>query len=242
MDKSNLGMRMKRYEEVYKYKLVPRSYTIIRLDGRAFHTFTKGLKKPFDKRVVDAMINTTFKLKSEIQGCKLAYVQSDEISLVLTDFDTHEMQPWFGNEVQKITSVSASIATSTFNAVSGIDRIANFDSRVFQVPSHTEVYNYILWRQQDAIRNSISACAQALYSPKQLNGKNQILMREMITDKSEEFTQIMLDLGYESEEYYTWEDIPDFLKYGMLIYFKNDELYAGHVSLEMFDEILIKQE
>ena len=195
MKRDALGDRMKRYENATRDFLMPRSYTIMRIDGKAFHTFTKGLEKPLDKRIEDGMIGAMAALFEKIQGVKYAYTQSDEISLIITDFDTFETQPWFGGNVQKMTSVSASIAANGFNKswlydafikgsmnMLNYDKIpwAEFDSRVFQLPNKNEVINYLIWRQQDAIRNSISSSAQALFSPNKLHGMNQIQMKEML--------------------------------------------------------------
>jgi tRNA(His) guanylyltransferase len=193
MKKDSLGDRMKRYENVTRNYLQPRTYTIIRIDGKAFHTFTKGLNKPFDDNLGEAMVGAMGELFAKIQGVKYAYTQSDEISLVLTDFDTFETQSWFGGNVQKMVSVSASHATVGFSKVwlykefmknlSAVNysqlKWAEFDSRVFQLPNRDEVINYLIWRQQDAVRNSISGLAQSLYSAKKLHGKNQSDMQEM---------------------------------------------------------------
>jgi tRNA(His) 5'-end guanylyltransferase len=129
-------------------------------------------------------------------GAKLAYVQSDEISIVLTDFEDISTQAWFDNNLQKMCSVAASMATSEFNRLrlmgglfpmSVYDikqfRMAEFDARVFQIPQKVEVLNYLIWRQQDATRNSIASVAQSLYSSKELNGKNGNDQQEMIFQK-----------------------------------------------------------
>lgn len=113
--KDSLGDRMKAYENISRIYLTKRSPVIIRIDGKAFHTFTRGFAKPFDKFFMTAMQETAKHLCKEIVGCKLAYVQSDEISLLLTDYDTIGTQPWFENNLQKLVSVSASIATLAFN-------------------------------------------------------------------------------------------------------------------------------
>lgn len=113
--KDSLGDRMKGYENISRIYLTKRSPVIIRIDGKAFHTFTRGFAKPFDKFFMRAMQITAQKLCEVISGCKLAYIQSDEISLLLTDYDTIDTQPWFDNNLQKLVSVSASIATLTFN-------------------------------------------------------------------------------------------------------------------------------
>ena len=116
MKRDKLGDRMKtNYEEVYKYKLTRRTPVIIRLDGKAFHTFTRGLKKPFDEIFMMSMQETMKYLCENIQGCVLGYTQSDEITLVLVDYKKLDSSAWFDYEVQKLSSVSASMATVAFN-------------------------------------------------------------------------------------------------------------------------------
>ena len=114
--KDQLGDRMKAfYEDRTRIKLPRRTYTIIRIDGKAFHTYTKGLKRPFDTGLIDDMNWTTEYLCKNIQGVKFGYVQSDEISLVLTDFDTLQTDLWFDGNLQKMASIAASMATARFN-------------------------------------------------------------------------------------------------------------------------------
>lgn len=200
--KDSLGDRMKKfYEDRTRFSLLRRTYTMIRIDGKAFHTYTKGLKKPFDIGLIEDMNATAAYLCKNMMGAKLAYVQSDEISVLLTDFDDLSTQAWFDNNLQKMSSVAASLATSEFNRLR-LARIinsneetpikllmiekktmANFDARVFQLPTLTEVVNYFIWRQQDATRNSISSVAQSLYSHKELHGKSSNEMQELIFQK-----------------------------------------------------------
>lgn len=116
MDKTTLGDRMKNnYENITRYYLTRRMPVIIRIDGKAFHTFTRGFKKPFDDVLVKTMQDTMKYLCENIQGCVLGYTQSDEISLVLTDYAELTTDAWFGNNLQKMCSVSASMATLAFN-------------------------------------------------------------------------------------------------------------------------------
>ena len=111
-----LGKRMKEYyENIPKIKLMRRTPVIIRIDGKAFHTFTRGFKKPFDEILIKSMQETTNYLCENIQGCVLGYTQSDEISLLLVDYKNLNSSAWFDYEVQKICSISASMATMAFN-------------------------------------------------------------------------------------------------------------------------------
>ena len=114
--KDDLGKRMKEnYENRAKTSLIRRMPVAIRIDGKAFHTFTRGLKKPFDEILIEAMQDTMLYLCKNIQGCVLGYTQSDEITLILKDYETIESEAWFDYEVQKLCSISASMATLAFN-------------------------------------------------------------------------------------------------------------------------------
>lgn len=182
-----LGTRIKEnYENRSRYFLPRRTYTIIRLDGKAFHTYTRGLKKPFDMDLIEDMSEATKFLCENIQGCILGYTQSDEISLLLVDFDKPTTDAWFDGNVQKMASISASMVTAKFNelrAKRGINKLAFFDSRVFTISDRIEVMNYFIWRQNDAVRNSVSMAAQSVYSHKELNGKNGSDKQEMLFQK-----------------------------------------------------------
>lgn len=198
MKSDSLGDRMKKnYEDRTRYSLPRRTYTIIRLDGKAFHTFTKSFERPYDKRITAWMDETALGLCKAIQGVKFAYVQSDEISLLLTDFEGTETQSWFDGNIQKIASISAAIATAEFNLARTFlsedqthDQYAVFDSRVFTIPDRTEVANYFIWRQQDAVRNSIQMLAQSLYSHKQLEGKNSAQLQELTFQKGKNWNDV----------------------------------------------------
>ena len=201
MKNDALGDRMKEfYEDRTRIKLPRRTFTIIRIDGKAFHTYTKGLERPFDEGLIEDMNATTAYLCKNIQGAKFGYVQSDEISLVLTDFDDLGTHAWFDNNLQKMVSVAASMATAEFNKLRlkrymensmiflepediGKFKMAEFDARAFQIPFIDEVENYFIWRQQDAVRNSISSVAQSLYSTKELHGVKTDGMQELIFQK-----------------------------------------------------------
>jgi len=196
--KDDIGNRMKDFYESRTRMFLPRrTYTIIRVDGKAFHTYTRGLNIPFDKKFMDNMDKTSCYMCENIQGAQFAFVQSDEISILLTDFKKLGTSAWFDGNVQKMVSVSSSMATSNFNQLMTrlFDekgsfqtlhsmQLAEFDSRVFTIPSSVEVENYFIWRQMDTIRNSISSVAQSLYSSKQLYGKNTTEMQDMCIEKN----------------------------------------------------------
>lgn len=177
MKNDEYGDRMKMYEQVTRTVLPRRTFTIVRVDGRAFHTYLRRAEKPFDMGVMEAMRDTAEALCGEMSGARFAYTQSDEISVLLTDLDS-KTQPWFGGEVQKIASVAASIATMAFNQ-HGQGK-ATFDARVYTIPDRTEVMNYFRWRQQDAIRNAVSMAAHAHFSHKSLHGVSTAQMQERL--------------------------------------------------------------
>ena len=211
MDKTSLGDRMKNnYENINRFYLTRRMPIIIRTDMKAGHTFTKGMKKPFDDIFVKTMQETMKYLCENIQGCVLGYTQSDEISLVLVDYAELTTDAWFGNNLQKMCSVSASMATLAFNKafndnivkyidnnldadcgvtkdlteytkilINARNKGAMFDSRVFTIPKE-EVCNALIWRQQDATRNSILSVGQANFSQKELHGKSCNNIQDML--------------------------------------------------------------
>ena len=226
--KDSLGDRMKTYEAVPKNYLTRRTPVIIRLDGCHFHTFTTGLHKPFDNVLTTAMRKTMKYMCENIQNCVLGYTQSDEITLVLCDYKNINTAAWFDNQVQKIVSVSSAFATFAFNKFftetanytihsltlghveldpklenycntlkKRIDKGALFDSRCFNIPKE-EVCNCLIWRQQDATRNSIQSLAQCLFSHKELDGLNcNMLQDKMFTEKD-----------------VNWNDLPTSMKRG----------------------------
>ena len=204
--KDTLGDRMKDfYESRSKYKLSRRTNVMIRVDGKAFHTYTKGLKRPHDEGLAEDMDLTTKYLCENIQGAKMGYVQSDEISIWLTDYETIKTDAWFDFEIDKMCSIAASLATAKFNQLRmkrscvssdpfigptslfphDLDnfKLAMFDARAFALPTQDEVVNYFIWRQQDATRNSISMAAQALYSDNELKGRGSNEKQELMHAK-----------------------------------------------------------
>jgi tRNA(His) guanylyltransferase len=188
--KDPLGDRMKDLEKRTQAHLPRRTYTLIRLDGKAFHTYTKGAERPFDHDISEAMIQTTKYLCHNIQGCKIGYTQSDEISLLLTDFDDIATDAWYDGNIQKIVSISASAASAFFNEFTSscpdkpfASRLAVFDSRVWSTADPWEVFNTCCWRQKDATRNAIQMAARCLESHKKLQGKSTTDLLELIKDK-----------------------------------------------------------
>jgi len=194
MDRTSLGNRMKEYERASQSNLTKRLPVIIRIDGKAFHTFTRDLKKPFDDLFLTAMHETAYELLTQIAGCRLAYTQSDEISLLLINYEHLNTDPWFKNTIQKLVSIAASLTTITFykkfteqvkfykmehpederyynTLMKKVESNPIFDARVFVLPKE-EVCNYFIWRQQDCVRNSILSMGQYYIGNKAIEGKS----------------------------------------------------------------------
>lgn len=149
-----LGSRMKNYyEAIPKIRLMRRTPVAIRIDGKAFHTFTKGFKKPFDEVLGNAMVRTMEYLAKNIQGCVFAYQQSDEITLLLIDYQTFETDAWFSYEVQKMCSIAASMATMAFNKFFG-DEVNIWFNRVSS-DAHTHSVTIADWDLYRAYHKAI---------------------------------------------------------------------------------------
>lgn len=230
-NRDSLGDRIKEnYENRSKTFLLRRTPVIIRLDGKAFHTFTRGFAKPFDKILTESMQETTLELCKNVQGCVVGYTQSDEITLVLADYQTLDTCAWFDYNVQKVCSIASSMCTLYFNRIfnekviefscklpnedsekllaaynKSIKIGAMFDARCFNVPL-SEVTNVLLWRQNDASRNSIFSLARAHFSHKQLQGKSGSQLQDMLMEK--------LNIN--------WNDLPTIEKRGSSV-IKNDD-------------------
>lgn len=233
IQKDSLGDRQKQYERAQEHYLVPKMPFIVRVDGKAFHTYTRGFKKPFDEVMGNAMKRTMKSLCEDIPGAVFGYTQSDEITVVCKYTDRIKSQAWFGGRVEKIVAITASKATKYFNKyfedevtafisegealslaqytynkekmakhLKAIDKGAEFDSRVFNIPEW-DCINNIIWRQQDAIRNSVEAVGQANFSAKELNKVNVVQIREKLLN----------------EKSISWEyDFTPYQKYGACCY------------------------
>lgn len=220
----DLGVRMKTfYEQIPKTKLMRRCPVAIRIDGKAFHTFTRGFQKPFDEVLIKSMQETMKYLCENIQGCVLGYTQSDEITLILVDYKKLTSSAWFDYEVQKICSIAASMATMAFNKFfrdnvgdylyenyddqyladyikilqNAVDKGAMFDARCFNIPKE-EVTNLVYWRQLDASRNSIQMVGQACFSHKELQNKSCNDIQDMLM----------------IQKCINWNDLPTYQKRG----------------------------
>lgn len=176
-----LGERIKSYEKASDFTLLPKCPVIIRVDGKCFHSFTKkeALEKPFSDKLINSMADTAYLTAKQMAGFKLAYVQSDEATFLLSDLDKHESQAWFGNSVQKLASITASIFTAHFNRLGNFNTLAMFDARCFNVPID-DVPNVFVWRQKDWERNSLQMFARSVFSHKELHNKTSSQIHEML--------------------------------------------------------------
>ena len=173
-----LGDRMKgNYEHRQRVYLTRRMPVIIRLDGRAFHSLTRKMVRPFDGQFITAMRKAAQFVADDIQGCKVAYVQSDEVSFLLTDYDKLQTEGWFNYNLCKMVSIAASEMSVEFSMY--LDTPGIFDGRAFNIPRE-EVANYFLWRAQDWHRNSVLMYSQKFFSHKQMHGKNLNDLHEML--------------------------------------------------------------
>jgi tRNA(His) guanylyltransferase len=212
-DKTALGDRMRRHEAAHRAVLPRRTYTLLRVDGRSFHTYLRGCQRPFDAAFMADMDAVAEALCAEITGSVFAYTQSDEISILITDFASEHTEPWFGGVAAKQLSISAALATAVLNE-RRLGNRALFDSRVFTISDPMEVANYFLWRQRDAVRNSISMAAQAHFSHKRLHGVNSGGMQELLW----------------SEAGVNWSDYPDGCKRGRVTVRRTGERPVEYVD------------
>jgi tRNA(His) guanylyltransferase len=191
-----LGDRLKgEYESQTRLLLPRKTYTIIRLDGKAFHSYTRKLPRPFDPTLHEDLVAAATFLCEQVTGTLVAYVQSDEVSLLVTDLAKPGTQPWYGGSVQKIASVTASMFTAKFNASRnlGIDvgePLAFFDSRVFTIDDPDAVVDYFHWRYLDAWRNAISSLASVHFSARELHEKSVVTRLEMLRAKGIDVTTL----------------------------------------------------
>ena len=235
MDTSDLAKRMKDYEIRNRYFLQKRIPVAIRVDMRAGHTFTRGFKRPFDDIFMKSMQETAKYMCENMGNAKLAYVQSDEITIILTDYDTLETDCWFNYRTDKLCSISASMATMIFNKIfkekvesfiedGGAFSLAQLNYNQMKMEPYLkaiekgamfdarcfnipkeEVTNLIYWRQLDATRNSIQMVGQANFSHKELQGKSCNMIQDMLHE----------------QKGINWNDYPTVYKRGTAVIYDN---------------------
>lgn len=233
MKKDDFGNRMKDLEKVYtSARIEPPDVLCVRLDGKGFSKFTRGFKKPFDDSLSETMIKTTERLVKETHA-SIGYSQSDEITLIYEPNETgHEYI--FGGKTSKINSVFASMAAANFNDLikqySDVDKLAYFDCRAFAVPSMVEASNVLLWRVQDARKNSVSSLFRWTAGHKAMKNLNQADMKSYL-------------LEYKQTD---WNDLPKKYKYGTHVkpvttesYLSQEELAKIPVNKRVPENILV---
>lgn len=188
--KDDLGDRMKRYERSWAGVLPPNSWVLVRVDGRAFRTWTRGCDRPFDGDIHDSMVAATQALARDIGGFRLAYTQSDEATFLFTDTSAHESQLWFGGEVSKIVSIAAAGFTAHFNRAHRSRRLpAMFDARVFTMPRE-DAPNAFVWRQRDWERNSVQMLARHHFTQRDLHGLSRVGMEVKLRENGIEWADL----------------------------------------------------
>lgn len=245
-----LEKRMQYYRSLTDYKLMPKTPVLMMLDGRAFSKFCKKFTKPYDDFFIHIMNETAKYLCENIEGCKFAYVQSDEISLYVSDMDNNESESWFGYRVSKILSIAASLATAKFNQLLTIElcktpcstndlvelvtnqKLAEFDCKAWNVPTQNDVFAWFLFRQIDCIRNSKQMAAQTYIPHKELEG----LHTDQQIEKLEKETGIK------------WAEYSDDKKFGRFIYkeYVNipyeipDKFKNGNLPNKMLESLIVE--
>jgi len=234
-EKTSLKERMTALRSVTDYKLPLKCYTMVAIDGHSFSKLIKNkYKKPFDDEFIHMMNEVAEYVCKNVEGCKFAYTQSDEITFVLTDFDTETTCAYFGNRLTKILSIIPSMASAKFNQLVMANllkktdnimeaeelilnqKLADFDCKAWPLGSFNDVYAYILWRQIDCIRNSKQQAAQTWCSHKELSGLN--------TD--EQINLLKIKTGID------WNEFPDDRKYGRFIYKEKETYYNKDIDTE----------
>lgn len=212
---------MKRYEAAFRFQLPVRMPVVIRLDGKCFHTLTKDCERPFDVTLRDCLVQATRDLMWEIPG-RFAYHQSDEVSVLLIDYNKFDTDQWFDGIVQKMVSVAASVMGVQFSRRWGPP--GYFDARVFAVPER-DIENYFIWRQRDCMKNAVTMAAETVFSTKELHGKH-----------SGEKTTMLAEKGI------TFDAYPEWFRFGSLItrdkiaaspiFSKNREVLKSFLTVE----------
>lgn len=205
-------------------RLLPNCYVMLMLDGRAFSKFCKQFEKPYSDEFISLMNETALFLCSQIEGCRFAYTQSDEISILIKQDDTSDL--WFGNRISKLCSITASLASSKFTKLlvsnlikkatnkdeiqDAIEKlsIVSFDCKAWNIPTLNDVYSWFIYRQRDCIRNSKQMLSQFYFTHKEIEGVNCETQIEMVKEK----------FGVD------WNELPNNKKFGRFLYRQEVEI------------------
>jgi len=192
----------------YDIRLDKDGYVLVMVDGKNFSTMIKNrYDKPFSDEFIGLMDSTARYVCENVDGCKFAYVQSDEITFVITSFDKKENMPYFDNRLLKLCSIIPSLATAKFNSMrEKSEKLCVFDAKVFPCRSFTDAYSFLLWRQNDCVRNSKQQAAQTYLDKRSLLNKNTDEQIRLLRDTT----------GIE------WDGYDDGKKYGRFIYKVNE--------------------
>ncbi|WP_415854027.1 tRNA(His) guanylyltransferase Thg1 family protein [Sinomonas sp. G460-2] len=201
VDTEPASVAFKRLEHSYRTHLPANSFAAIRVDGKGFSAYTRRLERPFDAKFSADMQATALYMAEQIQGAVAVYTQSDEISVVLSDLASPETQHWFGGQVQKVVSVTAALATAKFNSLRPeSEKLAVFDGRTHHLPGEDGVADYLRWRQEDAMKNSVGMLASHHFSHRQLQGVSVRDRKAMLGGRGIE-----------------WGELPQHLRQGTLV-------------------------
>lgn len=178
-------------------------YFMLRVDGRAFHTWCKGFAKPYDETFMAGMDAVALALTKEISGAVAAFAQSDEVSVLIKNTPVGRKDvrsPWFGGDVVKMTTIAASLSSVTLTRLFPEKKPALFDARVMEIPVE-DISRYFFWRQRDTIKNSVTMCAEFALGKKTVLRKN-----------TDERRQMLMDAGF------PWEQAPAGFRMGRFIF------------------------
>lgn len=215
MSNDELGNRMKGYENVSRHYLTPRVPVLVRVDGRHFHSLK--LQKPYDYGFIECMVDSALYVAKEMEGCKAVYIQSDEATFLLTDYDNINTQGWFGYNINKLVSISSGLMSVKLSKL--LWPTVVFDSRTFNVPKD-DVVNSFLWRAKDWYRNSVQMYAQSMFSHKELDKKS---------------TKDLLEMTYQKG--FNWNDLDNRVKNGTFLTKESDGFVSHSSILPYYDAI-----
>lgn len=200
MDNNTFADKMRKMQMSSNSALPAESLAILQLDGKAFRTWTKGLDFPYDNRFVEAMDKVARILAKKISGVQFAYVQSDEINFFVTDLKNLQSEPYYGNRIQKVVSTTAGLASAILTREFPEKDYAVFDGRFFNVPDMEAAEDWFVFRQSDAMKNSVRQVAHSRFFHKELLGKNTLDVKNMLIEVN-----------------HPWEDYPEGVKLGRIV-------------------------
>lgn len=215
--RDSFGDRMKTYERVSESQLIPNLPIVVRLDGKSFSKYTSRLERPYDLKLIELMQNTCKHLMKISHNIKVAYQQSDEITLIISNDYDNPVE--YSGRVQKLCSILAAecsvyFATHAYILENALHDHPVFDCRIFNVPDWVEASNAVLWREQDATKNSIQLAGQSNFSHKEMQGlKNNQVQEKLLLEKN-----------------INWNDYPASFKRGS--YIKREKYFDPDLNTE----------